>query len=132
MNIGSAAIASGLSAKTIRYYEEIGLVTPVRSTNGYRNYSSGEIQRLQFLQRARALGFSIDECRQLLSLYEDKDRASANVKAIALDKIDAISVKINELEALRVSLKVLADGCSGDEMSECPIIDSLAGTVQQA
>lgn len=129
MNIGSAATASGLSAKTIRYYEDIGLVTPLRSANGYRNYSAGEIQRLQFLQRARALGFSIDECRQLLSLYEDKDRASANVKAIASDKIDAITRKIKELEALRESLKVLVDGCSGDQMPECPIIDSLAGSI---
>lgn len=129
LNIGSAATESGLSVKTIRYYEEIGLVTPLRGANGYRNYSSAEIQRLQFLQRARALGFSIEECRLLLSLYEDKGRASANVKALAIDKINAIGLKIKELEALRASLKELADGCSGDDMPECPIIDSLAGGV---
>ena len=126
MNIGTVSIQSGLSAKTIRYYEDIGLVTPIRSANGYRTYTTAEVQRLQFLQRARALGFSIDECRQLLSLYEDKERASASVKAIALDKITAIEIKIGELEELRDSLRTLADGCSGNDLPDCPIIDNLA------
>ena len=126
MNIGSVATDTGLSAKTIRYYEDIGLVTPGRSANGYRSYTAAEVQRLKFLQRARALGFSIEECRQLLSLYEDKDRASASVKAIALDKISAIEVKISELEGLRDSLKTMAAGCSGNDLPDCPIIDSLA------
>ena len=131
MNIGSVATDTGLSAKTIRYYEDIGLVTPARSANGYRDYTVAEVQRLQFLQRARALGFSIDECRQLLSLYEDKERTSASVKAIALDKINAIEIKIGELEGLRDSLKTLADGCAGNDLPDCPIIDSLArGNIQ--
>jgi len=90
MNIGRAAELTNLPAKTIRFYEEIELIKPQRSNNGYRNYSDDDIHRLKFLQRARSLGFSIDECRALFSLYEDEDRASADVKAIALTKIDAV------------------------------------------
>ncbi len=124
--IGKVAKQTGLSTKTIRYYEEIGLVKPERSDNGYRCYSALDVRRLQFLQRSRVLGFSIDECRQLLSLYEDKDRASADVKAIATEKIDAIDRKIAELESLRESLAVLVTECSGDARPDCPIIDKLA------
>lgn len=127
VNIGIAAHASGLTAKTIRYYEDIGLVTPKRNENGYRVYSRLQVNKLKFLQRARALGFTIVECRQLLSLYEDKRRASADVKAIATDKIEAISLKIKELESLKESLLVLTEGCSGNELPDCPIIDCLAG-----
>ncbi len=127
VNIGSAARASGLTAKTIRYYEDIGLVTPKRNDNGYRAYTALQIDKLKFLQRARALGFTIVECRQLLSLYEDKHRASADVKAIATDKIEAISLKIKELESLRDSLAALTDDCCGNDLPDCPIIDCLAG-----
>lgn len=127
MNIGTAAKASGLTAKTIRYYEEIGLLTASRDENDYRRYTPLQVDKLRFLQRARALGFTISECRQLLSLYENKGRASADVKAIATDKIDAISQKINELMSLRESLSKLTAGCSGDDLPDCPIIDCLAG-----
>ena len=93
MNIGDAARLSGLPAKTIRYYEEIGLLTPLRSTNGYRSYRESDLHRLTFLGRARALGFSIEECRALLALYADRSRASAEVKRIAEDHLAEIDRK---------------------------------------
>lgn len=126
MNIGMAARATELPAKTIRYYEEIGLVRPARAANGYRDYSEGDVHRLRFVQRARSLGFSIDECRSLLSLYEDEARASADVKALALDKIGEIDAKIAKLQSLRATLAQLAEHCHGDERPDCPIIDDLA------
>ena len=97
MNIGEAAALANLPPKTIRYYEEIDLLKPSRAENGYRDYSHSDIHRLKFLQRARSLGFSIDECRQLLSLYGDEHRASADVKAIAVSKIEEIDRKLDEL-----------------------------------
>ncbi|PCJ93301.1 MAG: Cu(I)-responsive transcriptional regulator [Hyphomicrobiales bacterium] len=127
MNIGHAADASGLPTKTIRYYEEIELVRPGRAENGYRDYSDNDVHRLRFLQRARGLGFSIDECRSLLSLYDDEGRASADVKAMALDKISEIDSKISELRSLRNTLSNLAKNCHGDDRPDCPIIDDLAG-----
>lgn len=127
MNIGTAAEQSKLSAKTIRYYEDIALVKPARSDNGYRDYSGADIHRLRFLQRARGLGFTIEECRQLLSLYEDKHRASADVKAIALAKIAEADRKIRELRSLKSTLQTLAEHCHGDERPECPILDDMAG-----
>ena len=113
MNIGEAARRTGLAAKTIRYYEDIDLVRPQRADNGYRRYGENEVHRLVFLQRARGLGFSIDECRQLLSLYEDRDRSSADVKSLAMDKIAEIDKKLTELESLRRTLSRLADTCHG-------------------
>lgn len=127
MNIGSAAEISGLPPKTIRYYEDIELVTPDRMENGYRDYSEKDINRLRFLQRSRSLGFTIEECRLLLSLYEDKHRASADVKAIALQKVTEIDRKITELQSLRKTLSTLAEHCHGDSKPDCPIIDDLAG-----
>lgn len=127
MNIGSAAMKTGLTAKTIRFYEEIGLVTPGRAANGYRDYGEEDVHRLRFLQRARSLGFTIDECRQLLSLYDDEERASADVKALAMQKIVAIESKIEELVSLRETLSHLADTCHGDGRPDCPIIRDLAG-----
>ena len=127
MNIGTASDRIGLPVKTIRYYEEIGLVTPSRSDNGYRDYSDKDVHRLRFLQRSRSLGFTIDECRQLLSLYDDKHRASADVKAMALDKVSEIDRKIAELQSLRDTLSTLARHCHGDGRPDCPIIDDLAG-----
>lgn len=127
MNIGSAAEISGLPPKTIRYYEDIELVTPDRMENGYRDYSENDINRLRFLQRSRSLGFTIEECRLLLSLYEDKHRASADVKAIALQKVTEIDRKITELQSLRKTLSTLAEHCHGDSKPDCPIIDDLAG-----
>jgi len=127
MNIGEAARQSGLPAKTIRYYEEISLVVPGRSDNGYRAYSPTDVHKLQFVQRARGLGFSVEDCRALLSLYEDDQRASADVKAIAEDHLAGIEAKITELKALHKTLKHLVDNCHGDHRPHCPIIDDLAG-----
>ena len=131
MNIGSASEISGLPAKTIRYYEEIDLVSPSRSENGYRDYSEVDLHRLRFLQRSRSLGFSIEECRLLLSLYNDKNRASGDVKEIAVEKIRQIDEKITELRSLRVTLNDLAKSCIGNNRPDCPIIDDLAGEKNQ-
>ena len=127
MNIGAAAQKSGLPPKTIRYYEDIGLLTADRAANGYRDYSNEDVHRLRFVQRARSLGFSVDECRQLLSLYTDRERASADVKAIATEKLGEIDRKIAELTGLRQMLGHLVDNCHGDARPECPIIDRLSG-----
>lgn len=128
MNIGEAARASGLPARTLRYYEAIGLVVPGgRRENGYRDYHQLDVHRLRFVQRARSLGFSVEDCRELLALYEDRSRTSAEVKGIALARIAAIERKICELEAMRRALLHLAEKCHGDERSDCPILDDLAG-----
>ncbi|MAS05972.1 MAG: Cu(I)-responsive transcriptional regulator [Ahrensia sp.] len=127
MNIGAASEQANLPPKTIRYYEEIGLVTPSRAENGYRDYSDKDVHRLRFLQRSRSLGFTIDECRHLLSLYDDQHRASADVKAMALEKVGEIDRKIAELQSLRDTLATLARHCHGDGRPDCPIIDDLAG-----
>lgn len=126
MNIKDAAQACGLPAKTVRYYEEIGLVSPGRAANGYRAYTEQDVHYLRFVQRSRSLGFTIDECRQLLSLYRDESRASADVKAIALDKIAEVETKIAELESMKTTLTALANSCHGDARQDCPIIDDLA------
>ncbi|MBX2881544.1 MAG: Cu(I)-responsive transcriptional regulator [Granulosicoccus sp.] len=127
MNIGQAADRAILPAKTIRYYEEIGLVTPARAGNGYRDYSSQDVHRLVFLQRARRLGFTLEECRLLLTLHDDEHRASADVKAIALKKINEIDNKVAELQSLRSTLADLVNHCRGDSHPDCPIIEDLAG-----
>ncbi|MES0810026.1 Cu(I)-responsive transcriptional regulator [Roseibium sp. SCPC15] len=127
MNIGTASELSQLPVKTIRYYEEIGLVDPGRTGNGYRDFSETDVERLKFLQRARSLGFSIEQCRELLSLYEDRNRASADVKAITRTKIQEIDRKIDELNSLKRVLTTLMEACHGDDRPECPIIDDLAG-----
>jgi Cu(I)-responsive transcriptional regulator len=127
MNIGTASEKSGLPAKTIRYYEDIGLLRPGRAENGYRDYSGADVHRLKFLQRSRGLGFSVDECRQLLSLYGDSSRESAEVKAIAESKLKEIDRKVAELLELRATLGHLVEACHGDQRPECPILDGLAG-----
>jgi MerR family transcriptional regulator, copper efflux regulator len=127
MNIGDAAERSGLPAKTIRYYEDIHLVKPARGENGYRDYSSEDVHRLRFLQRARSLGFSVEECRQLLSLYADKRRESADVKAVAEAKLMEIDRKIAELVSLQKTLRHLVHACHGDDRPDCPILDELSG-----
>jgi MerR family transcriptional regulator, copper efflux regulator len=127
MNIGDVAETSGLPAKTIRYYEDIGLVRPSRSRNGYRDFSEADAHKLAFLSRARSLGFSIGECRTLLSLYEDHDRASADVKRIATGHMERIEEKIAELQILRRTLEDLIIRCHGDDRPECPILDGLSG-----
>lgn len=127
MNIGQAAARSRLPVKTIRYYEEIDLIRPERGDNGYRSYSDDDIRRLAFLQRARHLGFSIEECRTLLSLYRDRNRASAEVRSIARAKIAEIDDRIACLKDLRKHLADLVADCRGDHLPVCPIIDDLAG-----
>ncbi|WP_209428173.1 Cu(I)-responsive transcriptional regulator [Pararhodobacter sp. SW119] len=127
MNIGTAARQSCLPPKTIRYYEEIGLLTADRAANGNRDYSNEDVHRLRFVQRSRSLGFSVEECRQLLSLYTDRDRASADVKAIATEKLGEIDRKIAELTGLREILGHLVEKCHGDLRPDCPIIDGLSG-----
>ncbi|HHB83278.1 MAG TPA: Cu(I)-responsive transcriptional regulator [Devosia sp.] len=126
MNIGTASQKAGLRAKTIRYYEEIELVTPERSANGYRNYSQIDVHKLQFIQRARSLGFSVDECRQLLALYEDKSRASADVRALARTKLKEVERKLTELHEIQETLSHLVDNCHGDDRPDCPILNSLS------
>lgn len=131
MNIGEAARQSELPPKTIRYYEDIALVKPSRLSNGYRDYSENDIHRLRFLQRSRSLGFTIEECRLLLSLYENDQRASSDVKAVASQKINEIDRKIKELRSLRKTLSALAENCHGDDKPDCPIIDDLARRFSQ-
>lgn len=116
-----------LPPKTIRYYEDIDLIRPARAENGYRDYSMEDVYRLRFIQRSRSLGFTIEECRHLLSLYDDKQRASSDVKAVALEKIDQIDTKIAELKALKATLSHLAKHCHGDDRPECPIIEDFSG-----
>jgi len=127
VNIGRVSNETGLPSKTIRYYEDIGLVVPGRNDNGYRAYAAEDVHRLAFLKRARSLGFGIDECRLLLSLYDDDHRASSDVKAIALDKIREIDRKISELTSMRATLTHLAEHCHGDKRPDCPILEDLAG-----
>jgi MerR family copper efflux transcriptional regulator len=128
MNVGQAASRSGLPAKTIRFYEEIGLIAPDRAANGYRDYSADDIHRLSFLRRARGLGFSIEDCRQLMALYRDRDRSSHDVKAIARSHVTAIDAKIIELQSMRATLNTLIKACNGNDRPECPILEDLAGT----
>ena len=127
MNIGAAAQASGLPVKTVRYYADIGLVTPGgRSESGYRQYTSPELNKLIFARRARAFGFSIEETRELLSLYEDRNRSSADVKRIAQGRLADIEAKMQELQALKNELSHLVTACRGDERPDCPIISGFA------
>jgi len=124
MNIGEAAARS----ETIRYYGDIGLVVPShRRANGYRDYDEQDLHRLQFVQRARSLGFAVEECRELLDLYRDRDRASADVKEIAKNRIADIRRKIDELKAMESTLARLVEHCHGDHHPDCPILDDLAG-----
>lgn len=126
MNIGQAAKHTGLSAKMIRYYEAIGLLPSAgRSESGYRQYGDDDLQRLRFIRRARDLGFSLAESGRLLALWHDRERASADVKALAVEHIEALNGKIAELEALRDTLQNLVDHCQGDHRPDCPILEDL-------
>ncbi|SEP10001.1 Cu(I)-responsive transcriptional regulator [Salinihabitans flavidus] len=127
MNIGDVATRSGLPPKTIRYYEEIGLVAPRRDPNGYRAFRDSDLHKLVFLGRARALGFTIEDCRTLLALYEDDSRASADVKAIAREHLARIEAKIADLNAMRDTLTDLIAACAGDHRPDCPILKGLSG-----
>ena len=126
MNIGDVAARSGLPAKTIRYYEEIGLITPGRGSNGYRAFDETDLHKLAFLGRARALGFSIEDCRTLLHLYEDEHRSSAEVREVALHHLERIEQKIADLREMRGTLSALVHACAGDDRPDCPILESLA------
>lgn len=128
MNIGDVAERSGLPSKTIRYYEEIGLVRPLRRANGYREFREHDIHMLAFLARARSLGFTIDDCRALLALYEDRQRSSADVRSIANEHLERINRKIEGLFSMRATLERLVEQCHGDDRPDCPILDDLAKT----
>ncbi len=132
MNISEAADRAGLPTKTIRYYEEIGLVEPARRRdNGYRDYADRDVHMLRFLSRARGLGFSVADCRALVTLYADTDRKSADVKEIAMNRVTEIDGKIAELRAMRATLVELAENCHGDDRPDCPIIDDLAESLER-
>ena len=125
--IGEAAAAAGLPVKTVRYYDEAGLIQPGRGMNGYRLYRERDVRLLAFVQRARNLGFSLDECRELLSLYQDRARASADVKRLARQRVKDIELRIIELQGLKAVLDELVEACSGDERPDCPILEDLGG-----
>ncbi len=127
MNIGDAAAASGVSAKMIRYYERTGLIDPAeRTASGYRVYTSSDVHSLQFIRRSRDLGFSVPQIENLLALWRNRERASADVKALALEHVERLCNKVAELEAMIAALKHLADNCSDDDRADCPILRDLA------
>ena len=127
MNISQAAKSSGLSVKTVRYYADIKLVEPVRNIqSGYRSYSNDDVAKLNFIGKARRFNFSIEECRELLSLYQDKNRSSKEVKKLTLAKIASIDEKLKEFHSLRDELSHLVNFCNGDDRPSCPILDELS------
>ncbi len=126
MNIGEAAKASGVSAKMIRYYESTGLIPAAGRTGaGHRVYSDTEVQMLRFIRRSRDLGFPVEKIEELLALWRDRSRQSADVKRLALDQIDGLERKINEMQAMMNTLRHLADACCGDHRPDCPILADL-------
>ena len=127
MNIGKAAKLSNLTIKAVRYYANIGLVKPHQNiTTGYRDYTDDEVAKLKFIGKARKFDFSIDECKELLSLYEDKNRTSKEVKKITLEKISQIDSKLSDLNGLKKELSFLANNCQGDDRPNCPILEELS------
>ncbi len=129
MNIGEAAAASGVSAKMLRYYESIGLIAPAeRSAAGYRRYTDDDVQALRFLRRARSLGFSVAQMRELLALWRDEARASADVKHLALAHAVKLEEKARAIAEMSNALRRLADQCEGNQRSHCPILEGLADT----
>lgn len=127
MNIGAAARASGVSAKMIRYYEQTGLIPKAaRRDSGYRDYDAADIHRLRFIRSARDLGFTVEQIGELLTLWSDRDRASADVKALALGHVGALKQKQAEIAAMIATLENLAQRCHGDDRPDCPIIGGLA------
>lgn len=127
MNIGEAAEASGLSAKMIRHYEAIQLLCPQRRGNNYRDFSERDVAELRFIRHARELAFPLEDIRRLLALWRDRERASGEVRRIALDHVAALEEKAQSLAAMATSLRHLAANCQGDERPECPILDQLEG-----
>ena len=127
MNIGKAARLSGLTVKAVRYYSNIGIIKPnIAVDTGYRDFSEPDLAKLQFVAKARKFDFSLDDCRELLALYENTERSSKEVKALTLDKIAEIDVKLSELNTLKDQLSTLAYACQGDERPDCPILDALS------
>jgi MerR family copper efflux transcriptional regulator len=127
MNIGTIARRANLPTKTVRYYADIGLVLPSgRSSAGYRIYSEVELNKLRFVRSARSFGFSVEECRELLGLYEDRDRSSRDVKRMAQQRIKQIEDKMTELQSLHDELARLAESCHGDDRADCPILTGLS------
>ena len=128
MQIGEAAQRSGLTVKTVRYYANIGMVTPRQDKNTkYRVYNEDDVAKLQFVGKARRFNFSVEECRELLSLYEDRNRPSREVKAMTVKKIGEIDARLAELQSLKDELSTLAASCDGDHRSHCPILNALSG-----
>ena len=128
MNIGQAAATSGVSAKMIRHYEEIGFIPKAQRTEaGYRTYRDADVHVLRFIRRARDLGFSLKEIKALLGLWENRRRASADVKRLALKHVEELDARIAEMQAMRRTLVGLAHQCHGDHRPSCPILDDLAG-----
>lgn len=125
MNIGDVSKRAGLPPKTIRYYEDIGLLTPLRDANGYRSFRESDMHKLAFMGRARALGFTIEDCRNLLALWDDQKRASADVKEIAKEHLAQIESKIADLQAIQSTLTHLVHECAGDDRPDCPILETL-------
>ena len=133
MNIGEAARESGVTAKMIRYYESVELLAPKGRTDaGYRVYGKQEVHTLRFIRQARHLGFSIDDIRKLLALWQDRSRASAEVKTIALQHVADLERRIAELSEMRDTLTHLADHCHGDARPDCPILEGLASVEECA
>ncbi len=131
MHIGTVAKKSGIAAKTIRYYESIGLIDSAeRTDSGYRVYGQRDVETLRFIQRARSLGFSVADVGNLLALWRDKQRASAQVKALATRHVEEIDLKIAELRAMRDALGDLVERCHGDDRPDCPILTNLANTAR--
>jgi MerR family copper efflux transcriptional regulator len=127
LNIGDTAKASGVTAKMIRHYESIGLITPAQRTDaGYRVYTERDVQVLQFVHRSRALGFSLEQIKTLLALWQDKGRASKDVRAMARQHIAELDRKIADMQSMRRTLASLASACHGDDRPDCPILDDLA------
>lgn len=127
MNIGKASKLSKLSVKTVRYYSNINLVKPKQSSlTSYREYNQEDVLKLKFIGKARRFNFSINECRELLSLYENKNRSSKEVKKLTLEKVSEINKKLKELRTLKNELNYLIDNCHGDNKPDCPIIDALS------
>ena len=127
MNIGEAAKSSGVSAKMIRHYESVGLFPEAaRTDSGYRQYTAKEVHTLRFIRQSRDLGFSIEQIRELLGLWQDRKRPSRQVRALAQAHIEELDAKLEELHAMKAMLEHLVHCCNGDERPECPIIDSLA------
>lgn len=127
MNISEAARRSGLSAKTIRYYEDIGLIAPAhRGDNGYRQYEGSSLEQLQFLARARDVGFDIEECRQLLELQQDSSRQSRHARSLVLEKSEQLQTRIDKLQSMQRVLEDMAGRCRGDEGPDCAILEDLS------